>query len=188
MSIHKYTRRNCAKSREVAGSTPDGVTEIFHGHNPSGCTMPVIDSTSNRNEYQEYLFGSKAGRCVGLRTLPPSCADCLDIRGGSTPWLPKGPYGDSYIYIYIYVCVCVYMYIYIYVYIYIYIYICICICIYIYIYTHKSIYNSHSLLFRLFQIFTIRYNLHCKYFQIFWTKSNNEYPLLHVTVQTLPTM
>jgi hypothetical protein len=39
---------------------------------------PGVDSASNRNEYQEYfLGGGKGGRCVGLTTLPPSCADCL---------------------------------------------------------------------------------------------------------------
>jgi hypothetical protein len=31
------------------------------------------------NEYQEYFLGGKGGRCVGLTTLPPSCADCLEI-------------------------------------------------------------------------------------------------------------
>jgi len=29
--------------------------------------------------------GGKGGRCVGLPTLPPSCADCLDI------WEPQPP-------------------------------------------------------------------------------------------------
>jgi hypothetical protein len=29
---------------------------------------PGIDSTSNRNEYQEYFLRCKAGRCVGLQT------------------------------------------------------------------------------------------------------------------------
>ena len=38
-----------------------------------------VDSASNRNEYQEYSWGDKGGRCVGLTTLPPSCADCLEI-------------------------------------------------------------------------------------------------------------
>ena len=38
-----------------------------------------VDSASNRNEYQEYYLGGKGGRCVGLVTLPPSCADCLEI-------------------------------------------------------------------------------------------------------------
>jgi len=30
-------------------------------------------------EYQEYFLGGKGGRCVGLTTLPPSCADRLEI-------------------------------------------------------------------------------------------------------------
>ena len=46
---------------------------------------PGVDSASNRNEYQEYFLGGKGGRCVGLTTLPHSCADCLDI------WEPQSP-------------------------------------------------------------------------------------------------
>jgi len=46
---------------------------------------PEVDSASNRNEYQEYFLGSKGGRCVGLTTLPPSCADYLEI------WEPQPP-------------------------------------------------------------------------------------------------
>jgi hypothetical protein len=38
-----------------------------------GSTQPLT------NEYQEYFLGGKGGRCVGLTTLPPSCADCLEI-------------------------------------------------------------------------------------------------------------
>ena len=38
-----------------------------------------VDSASNRNEYQEYFLRGKGGRCLGLTTLPPSCADCLEI-------------------------------------------------------------------------------------------------------------
>ena len=33
--------RHCATSRKVAGSIPDGVTGIFHWHNPSGRTMAL---------------------------------------------------------------------------------------------------------------------------------------------------
>jgi hypothetical protein len=33
--------RHCATSREVAGSIPDGVTGIFHWHNPFGRTMAL---------------------------------------------------------------------------------------------------------------------------------------------------
>ena len=46
---------------------------------------PGVDSASNRNEYQECFLGFKGGRCVGLTTLPPSCADCLEI------WEPQPP-------------------------------------------------------------------------------------------------
>jgi hypothetical protein len=38
-----------------------------------------------RNENQEYFLGGKGGRCVGLTTLPSSCADCLEI------WEPQPP-------------------------------------------------------------------------------------------------
>ena len=41
--------------------------------------MYKIDSVSNRNEYQEYFPGGKGNRCVGLKTLPPSCEDCHEI-------------------------------------------------------------------------------------------------------------
>jgi hypothetical protein len=46
---------------------------------------PGVESVSNRNEYQEYFLGSKGGRCVGLTTLPPSCAECLEIWEPQTP-------------------------------------------------------------------------------------------------------
>ena len=38
---------------------------------------PVVDSASNRNEYLEYFLGGKGSRCLGLTSLPPSCANCL---------------------------------------------------------------------------------------------------------------
>ena len=64
---------------------------IFHWHNPSHLHCgPGIDSASDRNEYQEYFLGSKGGRCVGRTTLPPSCADCLEIWGAATSWNPQG--------------------------------------------------------------------------------------------------
>ena len=42
-----------------------------------------VDSAS-KNEYQD-IPGGKGGRCVGLTTLPPSCAECLVI------WEPQPP-------------------------------------------------------------------------------------------------
>jgi hypothetical protein len=50
--------RHCATSRKVAGSIPDGLIGIFHW---------------------------EGGRCVGLVTLPPLCADCHEI------WEPQPP-------------------------------------------------------------------------------------------------
>jgi hypothetical protein len=44
-----------------------------------------VDSTSNRNEYQDYLLRGKGGLCVGLTSLPPSCVECLVI------WEPHPP-------------------------------------------------------------------------------------------------
>ena len=46
---------------------------------------PGVYTASNRNEYQEYFLGGKGGQCVGLTTLPSSCADCLEI------WEPQPP-------------------------------------------------------------------------------------------------
>jgi hypothetical protein len=63
--------RHYTACRKVAGSIPDGVVIfIYYG--------PGVDSAPNRNEYQGYFLGGKGGRCVGLTTLPPSCADCHD--------------------------------------------------------------------------------------------------------------
>jgi len=65
---------------------PDGVIGIFDGHNPSGRTMALgVDSACNRNEYQEYFLGGKGNQCIGLTTLPPSRADCLEIWEPQTP-------------------------------------------------------------------------------------------------------
>jgi len=56
-----------------------------------------VDSARNRNEYQEYILGGKGGRCVGLTTLPPSCADFvksgnLDFPEGNLDFPePSGP-------------------------------------------------------------------------------------------------
>ena len=77
---------HCATYRKFAGSIPDGVTIIFHWHNPSGPYCgPGVDSASNIYEYQEYILGGKCGRYIGLTTLLPSCADCHEI------WEPQPP-------------------------------------------------------------------------------------------------
>ena len=68
--------RHCATSRKVAGSIPDVVIGIFHWHNPTGRTM-ALRLTQLPTEM------SKGGRCLRLTTVPPSCADYLEI------WEPK---------------------------------------------------------------------------------------------------
>jgi len=73
--------RYCATSRKVAGSIPGSVTGVFNWQNPSGRTVAL---GSNRNEYQEYFLGVKSAG-VGLTTLPPSCANCLET------WEPQSP-------------------------------------------------------------------------------------------------
>jgi hypothetical protein len=39
----------------------------------------LVNSPSNRNEYQEYFLQVEGGQCIGLTTLPPLCAECLEI-------------------------------------------------------------------------------------------------------------
>ena len=56
------------------------LTLSFRPHRGRG-----VDSTSNRNEYQEFPGGGKGGRCIGVTNLSPSCADCLEI------WEPRPP-------------------------------------------------------------------------------------------------
>jgi hypothetical protein len=51
--------------------------------------IPGVDSASNRNEYQEYFLGGKGGRCLHLKILPPSCADCLEIWESQPPGTPR---------------------------------------------------------------------------------------------------
>ena len=78
--------RHSATSRDVASAIPDGVIGIFHWHNPSGRTMTLgltqpLKEMSTRN----ISWRVKASWCIGLTTLPPSWADCLEI------WEPQPP-------------------------------------------------------------------------------------------------
>jgi hypothetical protein len=56
------------------------LTQSFRPH-----CGPGVDSAFDGNEYQEYFLVGKGGRCVGLTTLPPSCADCLEMRETQPP-------------------------------------------------------------------------------------------------------
>jgi hypothetical protein len=65
--------RICGGAVDWAGRSrfpiPDGVIEILHWLNPSGRTVALA---SNKME-------GEGGRCVDLTTLPPSCANFLEI-------------------------------------------------------------------------------------------------------------
>jgi len=51
-------------------------SRIFSGASDSSM-CPGVDSAS-KNEYQD-IPGGKEGWCVRVTTLPPSCAECLEI-------------------------------------------------------------------------------------------------------------
>jgi len=55
------------------------LTYSFRPRYGSGLTQPPTEM-STRN-----IFWGKGGRCVGMTTLPPSRADCLEI------WEPQSP-------------------------------------------------------------------------------------------------
>jgi len=77
--------RHWATSRKVAGSIPDGVIGIFHWHNPSAALWLWGRLSLWHKWVPDILLGGKGGRCIGLTTLPPSCADCHEI------WEPQPP-------------------------------------------------------------------------------------------------
>ena len=55
-------------------------------HNPSGRTMaPGSTQPLTEMRTRDVSWGGKGGRCVGLTTLPPSCADSLEIREPQPP-------------------------------------------------------------------------------------------------------
>jgi hypothetical protein len=78
---------------------PEGRDFAFRGAgirywlNPSGrnvalgATKPPTDLSTS---IISWGCGDKSGRCVGLTSLPSSCADCLEILGASASWKPKG--------------------------------------------------------------------------------------------------
>ena len=81
---------HCATSREVAGSIPDGVIEILHWHNPSGRTMALRLTASNRNEYQECFLWVKAAGSYGWQ--PYHLHFPIVLKSGSLNHLePSGP-------------------------------------------------------------------------------------------------
>ena len=74
---------------EVEGSIAVGVVGTFYLLNHSGRTM-ALGSTHPLTQMSIRNIscggrGVKGGRCVGLTTLPPSCADCLENWDPQTP-------------------------------------------------------------------------------------------------------
>jgi hypothetical protein len=66
---------------------------IFHWLNPSGLAMALVSNQTLMEMSARDISWSergKRGRCVGLITLPASCADWLAILGASTSRRPKG--------------------------------------------------------------------------------------------------
>jgi hypothetical protein len=78
---------HCTTNHKVVGSIPDGIAGKFHLLNPSSRTMD-LRSTQPLTEMSSrgLPWGVKAGRYVGLTTLPPSGADCLEILVASKSW------------------------------------------------------------------------------------------------------
>ena len=100
--------RNFATSRKVTGSIPHGAIGIFNSFRPH--CGPGVDSTSNRNGFQDSLLGGKGGRCVGPTILPlhvpivfvepPVALASLE----STFWFQWQPFIHEYILKYVYAC------------------------------------------------------------------------------------
>jgi hypothetical protein len=56
----------------------------------SGIHFKIVTPSPKQKWVPGIFPGGKGGRCVGLTTLPPSCADCLKNLGASTSWNPQG--------------------------------------------------------------------------------------------------
>jgi hypothetical protein len=76
--------RHCATSRQVAGSIPNGVIGFF-GDLILGSTQPLTEISTT-----DVSWG-KGGQCIGLITLPHSCADCLEMLRVSASSKPSWP-------------------------------------------------------------------------------------------------
>ena len=78
--------RHCATSGKVAGSIPNRDIGVFHWQNPSRRTMGLeLTQPQTEMSTRNISLGSKGDRCVGLTTLPPSCADYPEIWETQTP-------------------------------------------------------------------------------------------------------
>jgi len=64
---------HCATSQQVVGSIPGGSFGFFI--DLIVLTAQPLTTMSTRSVSR----AGKGGQCAGLTTLPPSCADCLEI-------------------------------------------------------------------------------------------------------------
>jgi hypothetical protein len=76
--------RNCATSWEVAGSIPDYVIGIFCRTMALGSREPLTEMSTRNISWRIRRPMPK------LTTLPPTCADFLEILGASNSWKPQG--------------------------------------------------------------------------------------------------
>ena len=82
--------RHCATSRKVAGSFPNGVTGIFHWHNPSGRTMALgLTQTITEMSTRKIFWGVKTPvrKADNLTTF--MCRLSWNV-GDSASWNPQG--------------------------------------------------------------------------------------------------
>jgi len=72
---NKFGDKNCTVSNLVPGSIP-GHWGFFPGRQTVPCALG--STSASKNEYQD-IPGGKDGQCVRVTTLPPTCAECLEI-------------------------------------------------------------------------------------------------------------
>jgi hypothetical protein len=73
----KITSLEVCKIRDITSCyKPEGAVSMLRPQYD-----PMVDSASGRNDNQGYLLVGERGRCIGPTTLPPSCADRLEILG-----------------------------------------------------------------------------------------------------------